>query len=51
MIPLATRDAMDKTLVPGETYDILVAYHNASDSFALKHSRRGSGTMRLVEEP
>jgi hypothetical protein len=51
VIPLATRDAMDKTLVPGETYDILVAYHNTSDSFAVRHSRRGSGTIRLDAVP
>jgi len=47
VIPLVTRDPYDKTLVPGETYDILVAYHETSDSFATRHSRRGSGTMRL----
>ena len=51
VIPLATRDPMDKTLVPGETYDILVAYHNTSDSFAARHSRRGSGTIRLDAVP
>lgn len=47
VIPLATRDPYDKTLVPGETYDILVAYHGTSDSFTTRHSRRGSGTIRL----
>ncbi len=47
VVPLATRDEYDKTLVPGRTYHILVAYHNTSDSFAAQHSRRGSGTMRL----
>jgi hypothetical protein len=47
VIPLTTRDEYDKTLVPGRTYHILVAYHNTSDSFAARHSRRGSGTMRL----
>jgi hypothetical protein len=47
VIPLTTRDEYDKTLVPGRTYHILVAYHNPSDSFAARHSRRGSGTMRL----
>ena len=47
VISLATRDAMDKMLVPGETCDILVAYNNTSDSFALWHSRRGSGMIRL----
>ena len=51
VIPLATRDAMDRTLVPGETYDILVAYHDTSDSFAARHSRRGSGTIRLDAAP
>ncbi len=47
VIPLATRDEYDKTLVPGGVYHILVAYHNTSDSFAARHSQRGSGTMRL----
>ncbi|GAG15699.1 unnamed protein product [marine sediment metagenome] len=50
VISLATRGAMDKTLVPGETYGILVAYNNTSDSFAARHSRRGSG-MRLDAAP
>jgi len=47
VIPLVTRDRYDKTLVPGETYSILVAYHETNDSFAVRHSRRGSGTIRL----
>ena len=51
VIPLATRDPNDTTLVPGETYDILIAYHDTSDSFAARHSRRGSGTMRLDAAP
>ncbi len=51
VIPLITRDANDKTLVPGETYDILIAYHETSDSFAAGHSRRGSGTLRLDAAP
>ena len=51
VIPLITRDPNDKTLVPGETYDILIAYHESSDSFAVRHSRRGAGTMRLDAAP
>lgn len=51
VIPLRTRDPNDVTLVPGETYDILVAYHTTSDSFAARHSRRGSGTIRLDAAP
>ncbi len=51
VIPLTTRDEYDKTLVPGETYNILIAYHVTSDSFAVRHSRRGSGTMRLDAAP
>jgi len=47
VIPLATRDPNDKTLVPGETYEILIAYHETSDSFAARHSWRGAGTLRL----
>jgi len=51
VIPLATRDPNDVTLVPGETYGILVAYHDTDDSFATRHSRRGSGTIRLDVAP
>ncbi len=51
VIPLTTRDEYDKTLVPGGTYHILVAYHETSDSFALRHTRRGSGTIRLDAAP
>jgi len=51
VIPLRTRDENDKTLVPGETYRILIAYHHSSDSFAVRHSRRGSGTLRLDASP
>jgi len=51
VIPLVTRDPYDKTVVPGETYRILIAYHDTSDSFAVRHSQRGSGTMRLDAAP
>ncbi len=47
VIPLASRDPYDKRLIPGETYPIVVAYHETSDSFAARHSRRGAGTIRL----
>lgn len=46
-IPLDSRDSADKRLVPGHTYTILVAYHRTNDSFSAKHSRRGSGEIRL----
>ncbi len=51
VIPLVTRDPNDVVLAPGETYDVLIAYHDTSDSFGARHSRRGSGTMRLDAAP
>ena len=50
VLALRTRDPYDKPLVLGETYPILVAYHETNDSFAVRHSRRGSGTIRLDRE-
>ena len=47
VIPLDSLDAADKRLVPGHAYTILVAYHTSNDSFNAKHSRRGSGEIRL----
>ena len=51
VIPLATRDAMGKTLVPRETYDILGAHNNMSDGFAPRHRRRCCGTLHLNAAP
>jgi len=47
VIPLDSGDEMDKPLRPGGTYSILVAYHDLQDGFEAKHSRRGSGEIRL----
>ncbi len=47
VIPLDSGDQADKRLVPGHTYAILVAYHDTDDDFNMKHTRRGSGTIRL----
>jgi len=47
VIPLDSGDRFDKPLEPGETYGILVAFHNTSDSFSTRHSQRGSGEIRL----
>ena len=47
IIPLNSGDASDKRLMPGETYQILVAYHDTIDGFTVKHSRRGAGEIRL----
>jgi len=47
VIPLDSGDEMDKALVPGRTYDILVAYHDLQDGFTSRHSRRGEGTITL----
>ena len=47
VIPLDSGDPLDKPLVPGETYEILVAFHASSDTFSTRHSQRGSGEIRL----
>lgn len=47
IIPLDSGDRFDKPLEPGETYDVLVAFHNTSDTFSTRHSQRGSGVIRL----
>ncbi len=47
IIPMDSGDAFDKPLQPGETYHVLVAFHDSNDSFSARHSQRGSGEMRL----
>jgi len=47
IIPLDSGDAMDKPLLPGHQYTILVAYHSMFDSFSDPHTRRGSGLLQL----
>ena len=47
IIPLDSGDPLDKPLVPGHTYEILVAFHDTNDSFSARHSQRGSGELRL----
>lgn len=47
IIPLDSGDPMDKPLLPGHQYTILVAYHSMLDDFANRHTRRGSGLMQL----
>lgn len=47
MIALDSGDRMDKPLLPGNTYDIVIAFHETSDDFDAYHSRRGAGKMRL----
>jgi hypothetical protein len=47
VIPLDSGDPFDKPLTPGGTYDVLVAFHDTSDSFSTRHSQRGSGEIRL----
>lgn len=47
VIPLDSGDPFDKPLKPGETYTILVAFHNTNDSFSAMHSQRGSGEIQL----
>jgi len=47
IILLDSGDAMDKPLLPGHEYTILVSYHSMFDSFSDRHTRRGSGLMQL----
>jgi len=47
IIPLDSGDAMDKPLLPGHQYTILVAYHSMFDSFSNRHTLSGSGIMQL----
>jgi len=51
MIPLDSGDAMDKPLAPGNTYTVLLAYHDLQDGFTARHSRRGSGEIQLDPAP
>ncbi|MCK5245655.1 hypothetical protein KAR02_02050, partial [Candidatus Bipolaricaulota bacterium] len=47
IIPLNSGDRFDKPLVPGQTYSVLIAFHDTSDDFSARHSQRGSGEIRL----
>lgn len=47
IIPLDSGDAMDKPLIPGHQYTVLVSYHSMFDDFSNPHTRRGSGTLQL----
>ena len=47
IIPLDSGDAMDKPLLPGHSYMVLVCYHSMFDSFSNRHTRRGSGILQL----
>jgi len=51
IIPLDSGDEMDKPLVPGGTYTVLLAYHDLQDGFTTRHSRRGSGQIQLDAAP
>ena len=47
IIPLDSGDRFDKPLAPGQTYAVLIAFHDTSDDFSARHSQRGSGEIRL----
>lgn len=47
IIPLDSGDAMDKPLLPGHQYTVLVSYHHMFDNLSDRHTRRGSGTLQL----
>ncbi|UCF09523.1 MAG: hypothetical protein JSW65_05515 [Candidatus Bipolaricaulota bacterium] len=51
VIPLDSGDAQDKPLVPGEVYELLVAYHETSDDFSARHSARGAAEITLDPAP
>jgi hypothetical protein len=51
IIPLDSGDELDKPLVPGLTYPVLLAYHDLQDGFTTMHSRRGTGEIRLDAVP
>jgi len=51
MIPLDSGDEMDKPLVPGNEYTVLLAYHDLQDGFTARHSRRGTGEIQLDAAP
>jgi len=50
VIPLDSGDPQDKVLVPGQSYTVLVAYHESDDSFLARHSERGTGEIILAPE-
>ena len=47
IIPLDSGDPMDKPLLPGHQYTVLVSYHSMFDNLSGQHTRRGSGTLQL----
>ncbi len=47
VIPLHSGDPQDNSLVPGESYTMLLAYHRSSTSFAVRHTARGSTSITL----
>ncbi|MFC2095709.1 DOMON domain-containing protein, partial [Candidatus Bipolaricaulota bacterium] len=47
IIPLDSGDEMDKPLLPGHQYTILVSYHSLLDTLSNRHTRRGSGLLQL----
>lgn len=51
IIPLDSGDAMDKPLVPGNSYTVLLAYHDLKDGFSARHGRRGTGEIQLDAVP
>jgi hypothetical protein len=46
-ILLDSGDPADRPLLPGSTYDLLLAYHRSSDGFSTRHSARGAGQIAL----
>lgn len=49
-LPLATGEADDVGLTPGQTVTVILAFHATSDSLTTKHTRRSTVTITLDEE-
>jgi len=49
VIPLHSGDPDDNTLVPGESYAVILAYHNTSTSLTARHTARASDSITLEE--
>ena len=47
VIPLQSNDSSDKSLQPGQTVSVILAYHASSDSFSARHSTRTTTQITL----
>ena len=47
IIPLDSRDELDKPLMSGSSYNCIVALHATEDDFSSKHTGRGAVTLSI----